>query len=139
MSVDRGTHPLTPLIAKMLKLPAAGAAQPVELSVGATTDGGLVWARQIGYSRLETRQVCKGRRLVETNGVGSLAFDLIADKGTLLYRQVSMQCAGLPLPVAIAPRVEASVSPAESGWEVTVIVTWRGHLLCRYTGSMRQT
>ena len=139
MTVDRGTHPLTPLLAQLLKLPGAGAGQPVELSVHAAKSGDLVWTRQIGSARLETRQISRGRRLVETNGVGSVAFDLIAEDGSLRYRQVSMRCAGLPLPGAVAPRVEASVSPTDSGWEVTVIVTWRGHLMCRYTGSMRQT
>ena len=139
MTVDRGAHPLTPLLAKLLKLPGAGAGQPVELSVRAAKRGELVWTRQIGSSSLETRQISRGRRLVETNGLGSVAFDLIAEDGTLLYRQVSMRCGGLPLPGVLAPRVAASVSPAESGWVVTVIVTWRGHLICRYTGCMRQT
>lgn len=138
MTVGRGSHPLTPLVAKLLQLPDAGAAQPVELRVRSRS-GELVWTRQIGSARLETRQIARGHRLVETNGVGSVTFDLIVEKGTLLYRQVSMRCAGLPLPGVLAPSVWASVSPTESGWDVTVIVTWRGHLMCEYTGRMRQT
>ncbi|MFI5385324.1 MAG: DUF4166 domain-containing protein [Fimbriimonadales bacterium] len=135
--VAHGTHRLAPLFAKLLRLPASGLGQPVKLRLRAgSKPGEVVWRRQIGPSALNTVQFARSRRLFEKNGLGCVVFDLTARDGSLEYRQVALRFAGLRLPDALSPRVEAHVSPSAPGWNVEVVVTWHGHLICRYGGGL---
>ncbi len=119
-----------------MKLPAAGPRQPVRLDVA--EDGSeLVWTRRIGESILQTRQRASGSRLVERLGLGRISFDLAVEQGALLYRQSSIQVAGLSVPAPLSPRVGAVVSATAEGWRVAVTVTWRGRIVCRYAGALR--
>ena len=135
LDVRHGTGWLTPLLVRLMNLPAAGRGQRVRLDV-TPAGAGLEWTRRIGSSVLRTRQRVAGALLVEHNGIGSVAFALKAEDGALLYRQVSMRVAGILVPSFIRPRVSARVSPAAQGWRVEVAVTWRGHLVCAYTGML---
>lgn len=133
LDVRHGTDWLTPLMVRLMKLPAAGRGQRVRLDV--TPFGADVeWTRRIGSSVLRTRQRAVGPLLVESNGIGCVAFALEVEDGALLYRQVSMRVAGILVPSFVRPRVSARVSPAAEGWRVEVAVTWRDHLVCRYAG-----
>jgi hypothetical protein len=133
LDVWHGTGWLTPLMVRLMQLPAAGRRQPVRLDV--TPIGADVeWTRRIGSSVLRTRQRAVGSLLVERHGMGRVSFALDVDEGALLYRQVSMHIAGLPVPSFVRPVVRARVSPAAGGWRVEVTVTWRGQLVCRYGG-----
>jgi len=136
LDVHHGTEWLTPLMVRLLKLPAAGRGQRVRLDV--TPIGADVeWTRRIGSSMLRTRQRAVGSRLVEHHGIGCVAFALEVEDGALLYRQVSMHVAGIAVPSMVRPRVSARVSQAGEGWRVEVAVTWRGRLVCRYAGVLR--
>lgn len=118
-----------------MKLPAAGARQPVRLDV--IEDGvELLWRRRIGGILLETRQRARGSRLEERSGPGRVSFELAVRDGALLYRQSSIHLAGLPLPRWLSPVVSAVVSPTLDGWRVAVTVTWRERLVCRYAGAI---
>ena len=133
--VEHGSHPLTAALVALMQLPAAGRAQPVRLDVTAT-DRELLWMRQIGSTVLRTRQEAHGRRIVEQHHIGRIAFELDVENGALVYRQVAISAAGVPLPGFLIPHVHARVSPAGGGWRVEVAVTWRRHLVCRYSGVM---
>jgi hypothetical protein len=136
LDVEHGSHPLTPLLIKILKLPAAGHAQVARLEVASAGEG-LTWMRQIGSTVLRTVQHASRHRIVERNGLGGVEFELHVEHGSLEYRQVTMSVAGVQVPAFIRPRVRAWVSAAPEGWHVEVVVTWRHHLVCRYAGDMR--
>lgn len=136
LDVEHGRHWLTPLLVRLMSLPAAGRGQPVRLEVAAVGTQ-LEWVRRIGSSVLRTRQEALGPRLIERHRLGRVMFALVVDGGALVYRQISVGVAGLPLPPFASPRVEARVSPEPDGWHVDVLVTWRTHLICRYAGSLR--
>jgi hypothetical protein len=136
IDVEHGRGWLARAIVSLMKLPDAGPRQPVRLVVA--EDGAeLAWTRRIGASMLRTRQGARGPRLVERSGLGSVAFDLSVQDGSLVYRQSSIHVAGVRLPPSLGPRVGAVVSGTEQGWRVVVTAEWRGRLVCRYAGAMR--
>ena len=122
----------------LMKLPAAGPQQPVQLEVFEDGDE-LVWSRQIGRSELRTRQRAGGSRLVERAGPGLVSFDLTVQDGALTYRNSMLCVAGLAVPSTLSPCVGAVVAPTADGWRVAVTVEWRGKLVCRYAGVMRES
>ena len=135
VDVEHGGGWLTPWMIRLMKLPGAGRAQRVRLDV--TPIGAAVeWRRRIGSSVLTTRQRAIGALLIERNGIGSVAFGLHVEDGTLLYRQMSMRVAGVPIPAWVSPHVSARVSSAAAGWRIEVAVTWRDRLVCRYAGCL---
>jgi hypothetical protein len=136
LDVEHGTHWLAPLLIQLMKLPVAGRGQRVRLElIAAGAD--VQWMRQIGSSVLRTRQRAIGRRLVEYNGIGWIAFELAVVDDSLLYRQRSVGVGRLVIPSRIGPHVRARVSPAAIGWRIEVTVTWRTHLVCHYEGILR--
>jgi hypothetical protein len=138
IDVEHGPGWLAALMIRLMHLPAAGLAQPVQLDV--IGDGNrVVWTRRIAGSILRTRQHATGTQLVERSGAGRVAFSLDVDDGALLYRQSSMHVAGVPLPSSLSPRVEAAVSAAAEGWRVVVTVSWRSRMVCRYGGTIHES
>ena len=136
--VEHGSHPLTPILIALLRLPASGAAQPLHLDVAAMA-GALTWTRRIGTRVLRTQQHARGTRMVEVSGPGRLEFEVRVHDGALDYRLVDMRVARVRVPLFIRPHVAARVSAAPNGWQVEVTVTWRDHLVCRYGGVMHAT
>jgi hypothetical protein len=136
LTVEHGDRWWTPLMVRAMRLPVAGPAQPVRLEVAASGSH-LAWLRQIGSSPLHTVQFADGSRLVERSGPGRVSFELAVHDGALVYRQFAIEVFGVRVPEALAPRVVARVSPDADGWRVSVEVTWRGGLVCRYAGIMR--
>ena len=135
LDVEHGSHALTPVLIRILKLPAAGNAQPVRLEVARDGDR-LAWMRRIGPTALHTVQHAHDSRIVEEHGIGRVEFDLHVQGGSLEYRQRTMSVAGVPVPAFVQPQVRACVSACAQGWHVEVVVTWRDHLICRYHGPM---
>ena len=138
IDVEHGAGWLARPLVWLMKLPAAGPGQPVRLVVS-EEGSDLVWTRCIGGSILRTRQRAIGSRLVERSSLGRVSFDLAVEDGALLYRQSSFHVAGLPVPAPLCPHVTAAVSATVDGWHVAVMVTWRGRILCRYAGTIRQS
>ena len=136
LHVEHGSHLLTPLLIWILKLPAAGKAQPAQLEV-VPAGHRLVWKRRIGPTLLRTVQHARGNRIVEEHGIGRVEFELHVEGSSLKYRQRTMSVARVPVPDFLQPRVGARVSAAAEGWHVEVVVTWRDHLVCRYHGAMK--
>ena len=135
--VVHGTHRAVPFLVKLMKLPAAGTGVPVTLNVAVDEPLAVRVDRRIGATRLVTRQRAHGGFLIEENGPGRLAFSLRADGGCLLYEHAQLRFLSFRLPAALSPRVRARVSSDPHGWRVEVTVEWRGHLVCRYGGTMR--
>lgn len=138
IDVEHGPGWLVSRIIWLMKLPAAGAGQLVRLDLRHDRRD-LVWTRRIGGSILRTRQRAIGSQLVERSGLGRVSFDLAVEDGALLYRQSSIHVAGLPLPSSLSPRVGAHVSATADGWSVMVTVRWRGRIVCRYGGAIRES
>ena len=122
----------------LMKLPAAGPKQAAQLQVAAEGDE-LIWSRQIGRSQLRTRQRASRSWLVERSGLGRVSFNLAADNGALNYRHASIHLAGVQVPSPLRPCVSAVVAATDDGWRVAVTVEWRGRLVCRYSGAMRES
>jgi hypothetical protein len=138
IDVEHGSGWLVRPMIWLMKLPAAGPRQPVWLEV-AEDGADVIWTRRIGRSILRTRQHATGSRLVERSGLGSVSFDLAVENGALRYRQWSIHIAGLPVPSSLSPRVSAVVSATPDGWRVEVTVEWRGQIVCRYAGTIRES
>ena len=136
LDVRHGAWWLTPLLIRLMTLPAAGRGQPVRLEV-TRTGGDVEWLRRIGSSVLRTRQRAAGSVLLEHSRIGRVAFTLDVEDGALLYRQVAMRVAGIPVPSFVRPRVRGRVSAAAGGWRVEVTITCRRHLVCAYAGVLR--
>jgi hypothetical protein len=144
MEVAHGRHFLTPLLVRIMQLPAAGKNVPVVLHVTNETRNGqqgsatMSWRRQIGATVLDTRQFARDERLVEQSGPGCVEFALrTGDDGSLRYEAVACRFLRVRLPRWLSPHVRAQVCPTTTGWRVEVVVEWRGQLICRYGGPMR--
>lgn len=120
VDVVHGDHALTPLFVRVLKLPAAGAAQAVSLRLGLTAPASapatMTWPRQIGNARLGTRQFARDGCLVEQSGPGVIEFSLRVDEGELCYEQARFRLLNAPLPSIWCPAVRARVGPNAEGW-----------------------
>jgi hypothetical protein len=138
IDVEHGSGWLARSMIWLMRLPAAGRQQAVQLDV--VSDGAEIrWTRRIGRSVLRTRQCASGSMLVERSGLGRVSFDLAVENAGLEYRHASIHVAGLPVPSRLSPRVAAIVSPTTEGWQVAVTVEWRGRLVCRYSGAIRES
>lgn len=143
VDVTHGAHPLTPLFIRAMNLPAAGPSKPVTLvvDIDSSTPGTaptMTWMRQIGETRLDTRQFARQGHLVEEAGPGAVEFRLRVDEdGSLVYENARCRFLRIPVPDVLSPQVRARVAPASSGWRVSVVVEWRGHPICTYGGLMQ--
>lgn len=137
VDVTHGESRMAKFFIRALRLPNAGLAQTVELEVEASPNA-LIWSRTIGQTPLQTRQFRRDLLLVEASAVGSVAFALRAKDGALFYEQRSASFKSLSLPRSLAPQVSGVVSPTADGWTVEVTITWRGQMICRYEGPMRE-
>lgn len=141
--VVHGSNRLTPILVRLMKLPAAGTSLPVDLLVvlepspAGSISASMRWTRRIGRSTLETRQFARGGLLVEESGSGRMIFSLQAVAGDLIYERASSTLAHVRVPGRLSPMVRARVSPDVQGWRVEVVIEWRGNLICRYWGTMR--
>ena len=99
------------MVAALLRLPRRAAAAETRLAVTSRGDSEH-WHRTFGDRRLDTRQYATRDGLLgERFGILEFRFRLEAVDGSLVFRQVAaaLVCGWLrlPLPAALAPRVEA--------------------------------
>ena len=119
MRVTRAEGQLRNFIASGLGIPPAGE-YDTQLEVSALGDMQR-WARRFGGFALETRQREYRGLLVESSGPASIGFELVVRDGGLLFQPCRAWVFGIPLPLWLAPRIEAENSPGESGgWRVRV-------------------
>jgi hypothetical protein len=126
--IDHGSHVLARILARLLRLPLAGAVVVTKLDVVSRADGER-WLRTFDGHRLETLQFAgDGSELVERLGVLEFRFRLERSEESLVYVQrtaaIVLGFLRVPLAEALAPRVQAREDPAgASAIDVHVRVT----------------
>lgn len=133
-------------LARLAGLPSGGEAVRVCLSVTQTEDGAAEhWHRTFEGRVFDTWQrEGEGRLLAERAGPVELLFRLSVEGGTLVYTQAGAALRvgplRVPLPRALAPRVEARECGAEDGEDVHVHVSSTAPfvgLMLSYEGRLR--
>lgn len=142
VDVVHGSHALTTFLVAAMRLPAAGHAMPVSLTVTHDTASpvsrpSLLWMRRIGTTCLDTRQFARSGALVEFSRGGTVLFRVTEQRGALLYEATGCEVLRCRVPSRYSPGIHAIVAPVTDGWRVQVTVDWHGHLICRYGGEMR--
>jgi hypothetical protein len=119
LRVTRADGRLRNAVAAGMGIPPAGEYE-TQLDVSPLGDGQR-WRRRFGRYALETTQREHRGLLLESSGPASIGFELVVDQGELLFFPRRAWLFGIPLPLWLAPRIEAENSPAESGgWRVRV-------------------
>jgi hypothetical protein len=119
MQVTRAADKLRNAIAAGLGIPPAGDYE-AQLEVSPLGDTQR-WIRRFGTYALETGQREYRGLLVESSGPASVGFELVVREGALLFRPCRAWFFGIPLPLWLAPRIEAENWPGEpDGWRVQV-------------------
>tara|TARA_R110000868_G_scaffold235373_2_gene489297 strand:+ start:13943 stop:14482 length:540 start_codon:yes stop_codon:yes gene_type:complete len=104
--IARGSHPMARLAAAMLRLPASGSAVPARVKVSLQDEGELL-ERWYGGRRFATVQGERNGQLYERFGPFRLSFRLTGGPEGVDFHQEGVALWFLPLPAALAPRVEA--------------------------------
>ncbi len=119
LRVTRAEGWLRNAIAAAMGIPPAGEYE-TQLEVSPLADGQR-WRRRFGIHALETSQRVYRGLLLESSGPASIGFELVVQEGVLLFLPRRAWVFGIPLPLWLAPRIEAENSPAQSGgWSVRV-------------------
>ena len=119
-----------------MRLPLPGEAVPVCLEVQTSAEGEC-WIRDFASQRLVTKQWLQDGLLIETAGPLRFGFRMAADAAGMRFEFARCWLLGLPLPVALSPRVQATVSEYENGWWVCVRMELPAlGLLTQYEGKM---
>jgi hypothetical protein len=126
-TVRRGGKAPARALAWLMRLPAEGEGVRVRLSVKVLEGGGELWHRTFGDRSFDTLQrEGAAHVLVETAGPLELLFELREEGGALVFRQTGAALRlgrlRVPLPRALAPRVEARESGTADGRGVLVSV-----------------
>ena len=137
LTITRGPGRIRGKCADLMRLPPAGEGVAVRLEVQVHAERER-WIRDFGAHRLVTEQWCRSGLLVEAAGPMWFGFRLTADETRMEFAMERCWLLGLPLPLFLAPRVDAVVTGRASGWwtVVNVRVPLLG-LLARYEGEMR--
>jgi hypothetical protein len=126
-------------LARLARLPDPGSAVSVRLRV-AVQGSRERWIREIGGRRLESVQWEHERLLVEAAGPLRCGYHLDAGPEGMRLRSVRGWFCAVPLPAALAPRIEAVVTAREDAWHVRVrIVLPVLGLLAGYEGEITPT
>jgi Domain of unknown function (DUF4166) len=119
LRVTRADGLIRNAIAAAMGIPPAGEYE-TQLEVTPLRDGQR-WSRRFGTYALETSQSEYRGLLLESTGPASIGFELVVQEGSLLFLPRRAWVFGIPLPLWLAPRIEAENSPVESGgWRVRV-------------------
>lgn len=108
-------------VARALRMPAAAARAPGTLVVTVRGDR-EVWVRTFSDLTLRTTQWLDAGRLVEEAGPMRFLFDVDADERGLRFTQTGCRLFGIPVPRALAPRVDTTVRGDDRGWNVLVSI-----------------
>jgi Domain of unknown function (DUF4166) len=135
--VERGAGWVRGLLAGMGRLPPASERIPLRLEVRIAGDEEH-WTRSFGEERLVTRQFAHAGRLVELHPPWKLRIRLGATPRGMQLEHERCYWLGIPLPRAIAPRVESFVEARGESWFVAVTIGLPlVGMVCRYSGEVR--
>ena len=136
LCITRGVGRLRGLCADLMRLPRAADCVTVRLEVKAAR-GAERWVRDFGPHRLVTDQWHRNGLLVEAAGPMRFGFRLTASETQMAFTMERCWLLGLPVPVALAPRVSAVVTGrADAWWTVVTVDAPLLGLLARYEGEM---
>lgn len=121
LRITRGPGRLRQALATLMRLPSPGEQVPLLLQVHVRGEVER-WTRDFGALRLVTRQWLRHGLLIESVGPLRFGFRLAADATEMRFDFARCWFLGMPLPSALAPRVNASASEYEEGWWVRVRV-----------------
>lgn len=132
-TVERGGNPLACLVAAVMRFPPAGD-WPLHVAF-AERDGVETWTRSFGPHRFSSELSTRGGHLVERFGPVRFAFDLPSDPSGLKMRLRNWSVFGVPLPLALAPGIEARERQEDGRFrfEVGVAMPLIGRVI-RYSG-----
>ncbi len=134
--VVRGANPLARLVAAVMCFPPAGV-WPLHVAF-AERDGGETWTRDFGGHRFASSMSEDRGRLVEQFGPIRFGFDLPSDGEGLEMKLRRWSLFGLPLPLALAPKIVAREWEEDGRFrfEVDVAMPLIGRVI-RYAGWLR--
>jgi hypothetical protein len=123
-------------VADRLRLPKAGMALPVTISVR-EVGGVLHWERTFGDSHLATTQTLEAGLMHETLGAHRITFRVTTSDGSAVYESVGSRWRGIRIPALLCPKAKGVVSPNLEGWKVAIEVRapFLG-LICAYTATL---
>jgi hypothetical protein len=134
--VERGKTRIARTLAWLLRLPPESPRSAVSLLV-TVHDRAEIWERTFDGHRLRTRQSEWEGQLVESTGLLSFAFELVAVDGRLEFLPKGVWLGGIRLPALLAPIATARVAPRGERWQIdTQLRLPGGELLLRYHGLM---
>lgn len=134
--VERGTGRVARLLGALARLPRPGTEVLVTLEVVRAGDV-LLWHRSFDGRSYRSFQRRVGDDLVEDVGPIRFHFRLECLRGSLIYRQRSVDLGRLRMPKRLQPTVDARVSDDPPGWRVDVRISHPfAGCLCHYSGRM---
>lgn len=101
--VERGRNPLAKLVATIMRFPRAG--EHVLHVLFDISEGSETWTRDFAGQRFRSRLSMAAGRLTEAFGPLRFHFDLPADESGLEMLLHSWTAFGVPMPMALAPRI----------------------------------
>lgn len=105
-TVVRGSGILAQIVGRVMGFPPAGE-YPVHVDFTAR-DGVERWTRQFGEHRFHSHLSASGNRIIERFGPMRFAFDLPVNAEGLIMVLRRWTFLGIPMPLALGPKVEAS-------------------------------
>lgn len=108
------------LLGTLLGMPAAAENVPTTLQVQLLDNGVEKWARSFGTFRMTTWQWPWRDLLLERSGPVTFGMHLEIADGGMRFICKRVWLLGIPLPLLLAPRVFALVSPVDGGWQAKV-------------------
>jgi NAD(P)-dependent dehydrogenase (short-subunit alcohol dehydrogenase family) len=114
--IERGQSLVSRLIGRLIGLPAAGRAQPVQVSVERDADGHELWTRNFGGQAFHSRMGSgSDGKLTETFGPFVFTLDLAASESGTQLPVESGRCFGIALPRFLLPSSNAREFADENG------------------------
>ncbi len=136
LNITRGKGVVRNLLAAIMRLPSPGEQVPIHLTVevfGAKER----WTRRFGSLTLVTEQWARHGLLLERAGPLRFGFRVTCDETGLRFAPQRCWLLGVPLPNAIAPKVNAVALGTLQGWRVCVsIESPLGGILAQYEGEI---
>jgi len=134
--VIRGKGWIRGVLATLLHLPPPGERVPVVLHVQMLGEVES-WTRKFDTLHLVTRQWLQDGLLMEAAGPMRFGFRMTADATGMRFEFARCWFVGIPLPSALSPQVNATVSEYEEGWWLQVRIDFPLlGMLTRYEGKV---
>lgn len=140
--VERGENPLARLLATIMGLPRSSCDCPIEIEVTHASNGSETWSRSFAgkpfVSRQEAGRGSWSGQIVERIGPMAFAYAITPRDGAAHLQVKGWTALGIPMPLALGPRVTAFEHSAADRFNFDVdmalpligrIVRYRGWLI----------